>query len=83
MPALEFKGKQHIYAHHLTVPYRPLVTDAAKSLNSVALTPSLADPGSTSRSTGMSEIAALQALYQRPYSQRLSLDEIKALAEAL
>lgn len=25
MPALEFKGKQHIYAHHLTVPYRLLV----------------------------------------------------------
>ena len=24
MPALEFKGKQHIYAHHLTVPYQPL-----------------------------------------------------------
>ncbi len=23
MPTLEFKGKQHIYAHHLTVPYRP------------------------------------------------------------
>ena len=33
MPSLEFKGKQHIYAHHLTVPYRPLVVDPAKSLN--------------------------------------------------
>ena len=33
MPSLEFKGKQFIYAHHLTVPYRPLVLDAAKSLN--------------------------------------------------
>ena len=33
MPTLEFKGKQHIYAHHLTVPYRPLVCDPAKSLN--------------------------------------------------
>ncbi len=31
MPSLEFKGKQHIYAHHLTVPYRPLVPDPAKS----------------------------------------------------
>ena len=29
------------------------------------------------------EIAALQVLYQRPYRQRLSLDEIKALAAAL
>ena len=27
MPTLEFKGKQHIYAHHLTVPYRPLEPD--------------------------------------------------------
>ena len=29
------------------------------------------------------EITALQVLYQRPYSQRLSLDEFKALADAL
>ena len=33
MPTLEFKGKQHIYAHHLTVPYRPLVSDVDRSLN--------------------------------------------------
>ena len=33
MPTLEFKGKQHIYAHHLTVPYRPLVADGERSLN--------------------------------------------------
>ncbi len=33
MPTLDFKGKQHIYAHHLTVPYRPLVPDAERSLN--------------------------------------------------
>ena len=33
MPTLEFKGKQHIYAHHLTVPYRPLVADAERSMN--------------------------------------------------
>ena len=32
MPELEFKGKQHIYAHHLSVPYRPLVPDADKSV---------------------------------------------------
>ena len=33
MPSLEFKGKQHIYAHHLTVPYRPLVlTTTARSI---------------------------------------------------
>ncbi len=31
MPTIDFKGKQHVYAHHLTVPYRPLVSDEAKS----------------------------------------------------
>ena len=35
MPTLDFKGKQHIYAHHLMVPYRPLVPDAGRSLNPV------------------------------------------------
>ena len=33
MPTLEFKGKQHIYAHHLTVPYRPLEPDENLSCN--------------------------------------------------
>ena len=33
MPTLDFKGKQHIYAHHLTLPYRSLVPDAARSLH--------------------------------------------------
>ena len=31
MPSLEFKGKQHVYAHHLTVPYRALTPDPDKS----------------------------------------------------
>ena len=35
MPTLDFKGKQHVYAHHLTVPYRPLICDAQRSLNPV------------------------------------------------
>ena len=33
MPTLEFKGKQHIYAYHLTVPYRPLESDENRSCN--------------------------------------------------
>ena len=33
MPTLEFKGKQHIYAHHLTVPYRPIEVDENRSHN--------------------------------------------------
>ena len=32
MPTLNFKGKQHIYAHHLMVPHRPLVPDFSKSV---------------------------------------------------
>ena len=35
MPTLEFKGKYHIYAHHFTVPYRPLTPDPAKSLGAL------------------------------------------------
>ena len=37
MPKLDFTGKQHIYAHHLTVPYRPLVPHPDKSLNSTGV----------------------------------------------
>jgi adenine-specific DNA-methyltransferase len=32
MPTLDFKGKQFVYAHHLTVPFRQLNVDAKKSL---------------------------------------------------
>ena len=32
MPSLDFKGKQLVYTHHLTVPFRELVVDAKKSL---------------------------------------------------
>ena len=33
MPTLDFKGKQHIYAHHLTLPHRSLIPDVSRSLN--------------------------------------------------
>jgi adenine-specific DNA-methyltransferase len=32
MPELVFKGKEYVYNHHLTVPYRPLIADAEKSI---------------------------------------------------
>src|SRR5712692_4936393 len=32
MPALVFKGKEYVYNHHLTVPYRPLLPDKKKSI---------------------------------------------------
>ena len=34
MPTLDFKGKQFIYGHHLTVPVRTLKIDTEKSLYS-------------------------------------------------
>ena len=34
MPTLDFKGKQFIYGHHLTVPIRTLEIDSDKSLTS-------------------------------------------------
>lgn len=36
MPTLDFNGKQQIYAHHLTVPHRPLIPDFSRSLNSLS-----------------------------------------------
>lgn len=32
MPTLDFKGKQYVYSHHLSVPFRELKIDAKKSL---------------------------------------------------
>lgn len=43
MPTLEFKGKQFVYSHHLSVPFRELKVDAAKSLPAEGQKPSLDD----------------------------------------
>lgn len=43
MPTLDFKGKQFVYAHHLTVPFRQLTVDAKKSLPAQGAKPSLDD----------------------------------------
>jgi adenine-specific DNA-methyltransferase len=32
VPEIVFKGKEYVYNHHLTVPYRPLVPHAAKGI---------------------------------------------------
>ena len=37
MPELNFKGKEFVYNHHLTVPFRPLVPDAGKGIGEPAL----------------------------------------------
>ncbi|MCY4612374.1 MAG: site-specific DNA-methyltransferase [Nitrospira sp.] len=43
MPTLDFKGKQLVYAHHLTVPSRTLEPDAKRSLPPKGSKPSLDD----------------------------------------
>lgn len=42
MPTLEFKGKQYIYSHHHSVPFRELEVDE-KSLPAKGKKPSLDD----------------------------------------
>lgn len=37
MPELQFKAKEFVYNYHLTVPYRPLQMDAAKSIGKANL----------------------------------------------
>lgn len=41
MPELQFKGKEFVYNHHLSVPYRPLVPDAGKSIGETSLSGNL------------------------------------------
>lgn len=41
MPEIVFKGKEYVYNHHLTVPYRPLVVDKAKGIGPGDLNSSL------------------------------------------
>lgn len=41
MPEIVFKGKEYVYNHHLSVPYRPLVVDAAKGIGPVDLSGNL------------------------------------------
>ena len=43
MPTLDFKGKQFVYSHHLSVPFRELKVDAQKSLPLKGKKPSLDD----------------------------------------
>ena len=57
MPAFEFKGKSHVYAHHLTVPFRPLVPDPAKSVGDASPDGNLIIHGDN--------LAALKALLPR------------------
>ncbi|MDD5028716.1 MAG: DNA methyltransferase [Rhodoferax sp.] len=41
MPEIVFKGKEYVYNHHLSVPYRPLLVDAAKGIGPADLASNL------------------------------------------
>lgn len=41
MPEIVFKGKEYVYNHHLTVPYRPLVPHAGKGVGPADLASNL------------------------------------------
>jgi adenine-specific DNA-methyltransferase len=43
VPSLDFKGKQFVYSHHFSVPFRELIVDAKKSLPLPKGKPSLDD----------------------------------------
>ena len=43
MPTLNFKGKNYVYAHHLTVPFRQLALDTQSSLPKAGESPSMDD----------------------------------------
>ncbi len=62
MPTLDFKGKQYIYAHHLTVPYRPIEPDETRSCNPSGIDDNLIIQGDN--------LHALKALLPR-YANRI------------
>ncbi|WP_310386750.1 site-specific DNA-methyltransferase [Roseateles sp.] len=45
MPEIVFKGKEYVYNHHLSVPYRPLLADASKSVGAPDLSGNLVIQG--------------------------------------
>jgi adenine-specific DNA-methyltransferase len=64
MPEIVFKGKEYVYNHHLTVPYRPLVVDKAKGIGPGDLNSSLVIHGDN--------LHALKALLPR-YAGKVDL----------
>lgn len=64
MPEIVFKGKEYVYNHHLTVPYRPLVVEKAKGIGPGDLNSSLVIHGDN--------LHALKALLPR-YAGKVDL----------
>ncbi len=48
MPELQFRGKEFVYNHHLTVPFRPLEMQADKGIGDARLDGNLIVHGVTS-----------------------------------
>ena len=63
MAHMEFKGKYSVYSHHLAVPYRPLVPDAARSLDPLGVDDNLIIHGDN--------LSALKSLLPR-YAERVN-----------
>jgi adenine-specific DNA-methyltransferase len=64
MPEIVFKGKEYVYNHHLSVPYRPLVAHADKSVGAPDLAGNLIIHGDN--------LAALKSLLPR-YAGKVDL----------
>ena len=64
MPEIVFKGKEYVYNHHLTVPYRPLVAQADKGVGAPDLAGNLVIHGDN--------LAALKSLLPR-YAGKVDL----------
>ena len=63
MPTLDFKGKQHIYAHHLSVPYRPLVPHPDKSVGAASSDAPAADDNLIIHGDNLDALKALLPRY--------------------
>lgn len=70
MPEIVFKGKEYVYNHHLTVPYRPLVAHKDKGIGAGDLASNLVIHGDN--------LHALKALLPR-YASQVDLVSIVAL----
>jgi adenine-specific DNA-methyltransferase len=60
MPEMHFKGKEFVYNHHLTVPYRPLVPNSGKSVGGTEMNGNLIIHGDN-----LHALKALLPLYAR------------------
>ena len=58
MPELQFRGKEFVYNHHPTVPFRPLEMHADKGIGDARL-----DGNLTARSDNLHALKALLPMY--------------------